>query len=93
MEKPLKSNQYVGEGFSAYGGDLKVLLTYDDDTIKGLKVTSHHEAESGLWAIDKLPGKIVAANSTNVDGVTGATATSRAIKDATDDALAKAHKK
>lgn len=86
----LQANQYIGNGFSAYGGELEVLLTYQDNKIQDLQVIKHHESEMGQWALDELPGKIIAANSADVDGTTGATATSRAIKDATTDALKKA---
>ncbi|MBB1094667.1 FMN-binding protein [Limosilactobacillus sp. BG-MG3-A] len=88
----LQANQYLGNGFSAYGGELEVLLTYQDNKIQDLQVTKHHESEMGQWALDELPGKIIAANSADVDGITGATATSRAIKDATTDALNKAQR-
>ena len=88
----LQANQYLGNGFSAYGGELEVLLTYQDNKIQDLQVTKHHESEMGQWALDELPGKIIAANSADVDGITGATATSRAIKDATIDALNKAQR-
>lgn len=86
----LQANQYIGNGFSAYGGELEVLLTYQDNKIQDLQVIKHHESEMGQWALDELPGKIIAANSADVDGTTGATATSQAIKDATTDALKKA---
>ncbi|MBC8744038.1 FMN-binding protein [Lactobacillus sp. Marseille-P7033] len=89
----LQANQYIGNGFSAYGGELEVLLTYQDNKIQDLQVTKHHESEMGQRALDELPGKIIAANSAEVDGVTGASATSRAIKDATIDALKKAQLK
>ncbi|GGI63907.1 FMN-binding protein [Limosilactobacillus caviae] len=89
----LQANQYIGNGFSAYGGELEVLLTYQDNKIQDLQVTKHHESEMGQWALNELPGKIIAANSAEVDGVTGASATSRAIKDATIDALKKAQLK
>ncbi|MBD5805663.1 FMN-binding protein [Limosilactobacillus walteri] len=87
--RELRANQYIGDGFSAYGGELQVLLTYDDNKIKDLQIIKHHESEMGRWALEELPGKIITANSANVDGITGASATSRAIKDATVDALNK----
>ncbi|MBB1079036.1 FMN-binding protein [Limosilactobacillus sp. STM2_1] len=87
--KELQSDQYIGNGFSAYGGELQVLLTYKDNKIQDLKVIKHHESEMGHWALDELPGRIIAANTVDIDGVTGASATSRAIKDATTDALNK----
>lgn len=86
----LQANQYIGNGFSAYGGELEVLLTYQDNNIQDLQVIKHHESEMGQWALDELPGKIIAANSADVDGITGASATSRAIKESTTDALQQA---
>lgn len=88
--REIAKNQYIGSGFSAYGGELEVLLTYQDKKIQDLQVIKHHESEMGQWALDKLPDKIIAANSADVDGITGASATSRAIKEATKDALQQA---
>ena len=88
--RKIDKNQYIGSGFSAYGGELEVLLTYQDDKIQDLQVIKHHESEMGQWALDELPGKIIAANSVDVDGITGASAASRAIKEATKDALQQA---
>lgn len=88
--REIAKNQYIGSGFSAYGGELEVLLTYQDKKIQDLQVIKHHESEIGQWALDELPDKIIAANSADVDGITGASATSRAIKEATKDALQQA---
>ena len=88
--REIERTQYIGNGFSAYGGELKVLLTYQDDKIQDLQVIEHHESEMGKRALNELPGKIIAANSADVDGITGASATSRAIKEATKDALQQA---
>lgn len=89
----MEDNQYIGNGFSAYGGELQVLLTYDNNHIQDLTIIKQNESEMGNWALKELPGKIINANSAEVDGITGASATSRAIKDATRDALSKAQKK
>ncbi|MCT3199970.1 FMN-binding protein [Limosilactobacillus reuteri] len=88
--REIAKNKYIGSGFSAYGGELEVLLTYQDKKIQDLQVIKHHESEMGQWALDELPDKIIAANSADVDGITGASATSRAIKEATKDALQQA---
>nr|WP_134988433.1 FMN-binding protein [Limosilactobacillus reuteri] len=88
--REIDKNQYIGSGFSAYGGELEALLTYQDDKIQDLQVIKHHESEMGQWVLDELPGKIIAANSADVDGITGASATSRAIKETTRDALQQA---
>ena len=70
--REIAKNQYIGSGFSAYGGELEVLLTYQDKKIQDLQVIKHHESEMGQWALDELPDKIIAANSADVDGITGA---------------------
>ena len=88
--REIAKNQYIGSGFSAYGGELEVLLTYQDKKIQDLQVIKNHESEMGQWSLDELPDKIIAANSADVDGITGASATSRAIKEATKDALQQA---
>ena len=36
----LQANQYIGNGFSAYGGELEVLLTYQDR--KSTRLNSSH---------------------------------------------------
>ena len=46
-----------------------------------MNVLEHHETVGvGSVAVDWLPARIVEANSIDVDGVTGATVTSDAIK-------------
>lgn len=77
----------MGEA-QGYGGTLRVAVTMDGDRISAVKVTEHQETEGiGTRAIDSLPEAIVAANSTDVDGVSGATYTSNAIKAAVQNAL------
>ena len=64
--REIAKNQYIGSGFSAYGGELEVLLTYQDKKIQDLQVIKHHESEMGQWALDELPDKIIAANSAEI---------------------------
>ncbi len=40
--REIAKNQYIGSGFSAYGGELEVLLTYQDKKIQDLQVIKHH---------------------------------------------------
>lgn len=81
------AEELVGEA-QGYGGLLRVSVTMDGDRIAGVNVTEHQETEGvGTRAIDALPAAIVAANSTEVDGVSGATVTSNAIKAAVQNAL------
>lgn len=68
-----------------------VRVTYKDQAIQNVEVVQHHESEDvGLVAVSKIPEEIVAANSTEVDAISGASASSRAIKEAVNDALKQA---
>ena len=83
---------YTGE---AYGHDkenpVKVTLTIKDKTITKVEVDASHEtAGIGSKAAETMPGAIVAANSLDVDGVSGATQTSKAIIEAATAALKQA---
>lgn len=84
--------QYTGE---AFGHDkenpVKVTLTIKDKTITKVEVDASHETNGiGSKAADAMPDQIVAANSVEIDGVSGATQTSNAIKEAATQALEKA---
>ena len=83
---------YTGE---AYGHDkenpVKVTLTIEDKTITKVEVDASHETNGiGSKAAETMPGAIVAANSLDVDGVSGATQTSKAIIEAATAALKQA---
>ena len=83
---------YTGE---AYGHDkenpVKVTLTIKDKTITKVEVDASHETNGiGSKAAETMPGAIVAANSLDVDGVSGATQTSKAIIEAATVALKQA---
>ena len=72
---------------TAYGrslgkvGDVTVEVVADADTIYSVNVTEQNEtAGIGSRAVDEIPAAIVAANSIDVDAVTGATITTDAIK-------------
>lgn len=69
-------------------GDVPVTVTVKDGKIASVIVGENHETEGiGTNAIEQLPNKIVEANSTEVDGIAGATVTSNAIKKAVNIAL------
>ena len=69
-------------------GPITVEVTTDGVNILDVKVLEHSETQGvGSVAADWMPGRIVEANSTDVDGVTGATVTSDAIKTAVTEAL------
>ena len=87
------ANEYIGVGISEIGGEVKVKVTMDGDKIAKIDVLSHNET-AGISdpAFKTLPDAIIAANSTQVDAVTGATKTSEALIAAVNDALSKVGK-
>ena len=88
-ENTLAENEYIGVGVSEIGGEVKVKVTMDGDKIAKIEVLSHNET-AGISdsAFNTLPDAIIAANSTQVDVVSGATKTSEALIAAVNDALA-----
>ena len=71
--------------------EVKVEVVADENGIYDVKVVEHGETEGiGSVAAEELPAKIVAAQSTDIDGMAGATMTSNAIKTAVASALAEA---
>ena len=71
-----------------FGGDVSVTLTLTDGVITGCTAEGKDETEGvGSQAIAKMPGAIAESGSIAVDGVSGATITSTAIKEAAAAAL------
>ncbi|MEL7646676.1 MAG: FMN-binding protein [Sedimentibacter sp.] len=97
-EEPVKetSAQPIPEGAltataKGFGGDVTVYVVVDGDDIVSVTAKGDSETQGiGSNAIDQLPAKIAEADSTEVDGVSGATVTSNAIKKAVEEALASA---
>lgn len=80
--------EYTASG-KGIGGDVPVTVTVKDGKITDVTVGDNAEtAGIGTNAIEQLPSAIVEANGTNVDNVSGATITSKAIKAAVEEALA-----
>ncbi|MDF2587089.1 MAG: fumarate reductase/succinate dehydrogenase flavoprotein domain protein [Anaerocolumna sp.] len=76
----------IAKGF---GGDVKVTITVDANNITEVLIEGNDETEGiGSKAIDTLPMAIKEAQGADIDGVSGATATSNAIKTALTSALA-----
>ena len=70
------------------GGDVSVTLTLTDGAITGCTAEGKDETQGvGSEAIAKMPGEIAESGSIAVDGVSGATVTSTAIKEAAAAAL------
>lgn len=83
-------NEYIGVGEGGMGGAITVKVTMEGDKIAKAEILKHGETP-GISdpAITTIPEAIVAANSPDVDAVSGATMTSRAIIAAVKDALSK----
>ncbi|GEO58531.1 hypothetical protein LBO01_16600 [Companilactobacillus paralimentarius] len=73
------------------GNEIVVRVTVDDDkNIQDIEVLKQSESDDyGLKAVEELPKEIVAKNSVDVDTVSGASASSKAIKEAVQNALNK----
>ena len=69
---------------------LVVETTLNDGKIESVVVKASKETDTGIPAIELLPGKIVEAQSIAIDGISGATMTSNGIKAAVEAALKKA---
>jgi succinate dehydrogenase/fumarate reductase flavoprotein subunit len=83
-------NEYIGAG-SGMGADLVLKVKYENNRITDIGFLMVHETVGvSNKAIVNVPQAIIAANSTNVDIVTGATVTSKAIIQAVNDAISKA---
>ena len=75
-----------------YGGDIKVAVEMGGEgLIKDIKILEDNETIGvGKVALDKVKGRIVSGQSTNVEAVTGATASSKGLMLATSKALEEA---
>lgn len=88
----LKDGTYTGSA-TGYMPSLQVSVTIKSGSIQSVSVVQH--SEGARWynaVISVLPSRIIKAQSTDVDGVTGATSTTHGILSAVENALAKAVK-
>jgi succinate dehydrogenase/fumarate reductase flavoprotein subunit len=95
-EKPvnytLKENQYIGQSNQGMGNELvlKVTVKPNSKDIENISVIKQSETkEIGEKIIKPLLSKIVSANSTDVDAISGASLTSNAVKEAVNNAISK----
>jgi uncharacterized protein with FMN-binding domain len=91
-EKPDKTDGYVDGEYTGsamgYNGPITVVVTVTDGKIARVKVVSGEDDDPYYtWAIKEIPGAIEKANSPDVDTVSGATTSSKAIISAVKDAL------
>ena len=87
----LKDGEYTAEG-KGIGGKVPVTVVVKDGAVAEVTVGDNSETQGiGSKAVEQLPALIVEAGGTEgVDGVSGATITSKAIFSAVEDALAQA---
>lgn len=79
---------FVGEA-DGKNGKIKVEVQIKNKEIKKIDVIENHESEFTKEVFDKMIKKIVEANSADVDVISGATLTSKAIATAVADAVKK----
>ena len=81
------SGDFIGTA-KGMGGDVTVTLTLEDGKITGCTAEGKDETQGiGTLALEQLPAQIAETGSIAVDGVSGATVTSTAIKEAAAAAL------
>ncbi len=82
-----QSGEYIGEA-RGIGGPIRVLVSMKDDKIDNIEVTYHNETKGvSTNAIDTVISSIIDKQTTDVDAVSGATVTSRALMHAVKNAL------
>ena len=85
-------NQYIGKSSSGMGNEIIVRVTVDSDKRpSNIEVLKESESpDYGEKAIKKMKTEMLAQKTTNVDAVSGASASSRAFKEAVESALKQA---
>ena len=87
-ETVYKDGVYEGTG-TGRNGEIKVAVTVKDGKISAVEIVSHNEsADIGGPALPKLVDQAVAANTSAIDGASGATMTSNGFREAVAAALA-----
>ena len=84
---PYTDGVYTGTA-QGFGGEVSVTLTVEDGEIKEAAVVGDGETQGvGSRAIEMMPERIVAAQSAEIDGVSGCTFSSTAVKAAAQAAI------
>jgi len=84
-----QSGEFIGED-RGIGGPIKVLVKMKDDKITDIEVLYHNETKGvGTNAIDTIISSIIENQTTDVDTVSGATVTSKALVNAVKNAIDK----
>lgn len=85
-----KNGTYTGDG-QGFGGNIQVQVTLENDTITDIQVVSAPGEDSAYLSQGQgVISTILAAQSTDVDTISGATFSSTGIINAVNDALGKA---
>ncbi len=83
----LADGRYQGSG-RGYNGVITLTLAVDGGRVSGIEVAAHRETPGiGTRALEALSAALIAAQSRDIDGITGATGTSRGFLEAVDNAL------
>lgn len=95
QDRPYKDGTYEGRGEGHNQSEpIVVSVTVQDGRIAEIVVKSHGESPQQVpqvqSALEKIPGAMTKKNSTEVDGIAGATETSEGLKAAVEDAMEKA---
>lgn len=86
-------DQYLGVSDAGIGGRVIVRVTYRDHQLQNVEVLAESESEDvGQKAMAELPKEMVTKNTYDVDVVSGASSSSRALKSAVRNAIRKAEK-
>ena len=81
---------YTGTA-KGYNGPVEVVVTFSDSAVTAIEVGANKETDHvGNVAFEPVIADILAANGTGVDGVSGATFSSNAIRNAVNDAAEQA---
>ncbi|RRK10232.1 FAD-binding protein [Lactiplantibacillus garii] len=88
---PCAPNQAIGRSDAGMGGEVVVRVTVDDDhKLENVEVLEESESDDvASAALQTLPQEMVAKNTYEVDAATGASRSSRALKEAVQRALVK----
>ena len=80
------------ESAPGYNGDVTVKVNFDAEKVTAIEVVSHKEtAHVGDIAFDIMIPEMIQANGSGVDAVSGATFSTRALRNAVNEAAAKAN--
>lgn len=81
---------YTGTA-EGYGGEISAVVTVSEKRIESIEVTGDDETDGlGSRAVDEMPALMLEEQSYRVDGITSATISSTAVREAVEKALKQA---